>query len=125
MHVEKVLWGAIVFSTFIYAGMIFMIARNPEHSFEENVRSQMTLIVYGLALASFIAGTVLPGRLRAPARMKMIIALAIYESCAVFGLIGAFVAHDWRIFIPAWVLSLIGMMRVYPSGEPEFLPPSR
>lgn len=118
MTTDKILWGAMVVSTFIYAAMIYMIAPNPERSFEASARQQMTLVVYCMALAAFAASNFVPKLMRGPARLKMIVGAALAESCAIFGLVGAFVAHDWRIFVPTWILSLIGMWRVYPGDEP-------
>jgi hypothetical protein len=67
-------------------------------------------------LASFGAGFVVPGYIRVP-RTKMIAALALFEACAIYGLVAAFFARDWRLFLPTWIVGLIGMLRVYPSGD--------
>ena len=115
MKMDKVLWAAMVFSTVVYAGIAYMILRERAMSFEDALKLPYTLVFYGFALAAFIAGFVLPGLMHAPARVKMIIALAIFESCAIFGLMAAFLGRDWRLFIPAWIVSLIGMIRAYPS----------
>ena len=117
MQQDKVIWFAIVFSTFVYAMIAWMLHPNPAGTFEEAARRQTTLIFYGLALASFVMGFVLPGAMRVPARLKMILSLAIFESCAIFGLMAAFIARDWRLFIPAWIVALLGMWRVYPSSD--------
>ena len=117
MRVEKVIWFGIVFSTFIYAAIAYATLGTPEGSFDDAVKKQYTLILYPLALATFIAGLVLPGLMRSPARTKLVVVLAMFESVAVYGLLAAFLARDWRLFIPAWIVSLIGMLRVYPSGD--------
>ncbi len=117
MKTEKVIWAAMVFSTLIYAGMAYTILRERPTSFDDAVQQPYTLVLYAFALAAFVAGFVMPRLMRAPAKLKMVIALAIFESCAIFGLMAAFLAHDWRLFIPAWIVSLIGMMRVYPSAD--------
>ena len=117
MKIDKVLWAAMVFSTVIYAGMAYMVLRERPTSFEAALRQPYTLVLYGFALAAFVAGFILPRLMRAPGRLKMIIALAIFESCAIFGLMAAFLGHDWRLFIPAWIVALIGMMGVYPAGD--------
>ena len=115
MKTEKVLWAAMVFSTVVYAAVAYMILRERPSSFEDALKQPYTLVLYGFALAAFMAGFIVPGLMRAPARVKMIVTLAIFESCAIFGLMAAFLGRDWRLFIPAWIVSLIGMARAYPS----------
>ena len=117
MRQDKLIWFAIVFSTFIYAAIIYTLHPNPEGAFEDGVRKQMTLVLYGLAFASFVAALVIPPKLRGPARLKLVVGLALFEACAVYGLLAAFLARDWRLFVPAWIVALIGMWRLYPSAS--------
>jgi len=119
MKVEKVIWFAIVFSTFLYAAIVYTIAPNPEGTFGEAVkRNQLTLILYLVAFAEFVAASVVPSLMRSiPERTKLIVALAMYEACAIFGLVAAMFDRDWRLYIPTWVLALIGMLRVYPKQD--------
>lgn len=118
MKVEKLIWFAIVFSTVLYAAIVYTMAPNPEGTFGEAVkRNQLTLILYLVAFAEFVAAGVLPKLMRAPARTKLVVALAMYEACAIFGLVAAMIDRDWRLYIPAWILALIGMWRVYPSDD--------
>jgi hypothetical protein len=116
MKTDKVLWAAMVFSTVIYAVMAYVALGKDGGSFEERVRQPYALALYGMALASFVAGFVVPRSIRAP-RTRMIVGLALFEACAVFGLIAAFLARDWRLFLPAWIVGLIGMVRAYPSDD--------
>jgi hypothetical protein len=117
MNPDKVLWFALVFSTVIYAGIAYALFPNPEGSFEDAVRQQTTLIFYGLAVCSFLFGLTLPGRVPGPWRKKMIIAMGVFESCAIAGLVAAFLARDYRLFIPTWIIALLGMWKMYPSAE--------
>ena len=120
MNPSKLIWFAMVGSTLIYFAIIYTLGKPVEGSFQDAfMRHQFTPILYGIAAVTFIMGNVLPGRSRGPARLKMVIALALFESCAIYGLVAAFVVHDWRLFIPTWILCLIGMVRVYPSDEPS------
>jgi hypothetical protein len=125
MRQDKVLWFALVFSTVIYAAMVFVLYPNPAGSFEDAARQQTTLILYGLAFASFVAGLVAPTVMRGPARVKMIVAMAVFESCAIYGLLAAMLARDYRLFVPAWIVALLGMWRMYPSGEISETPEGR
>jgi hypothetical protein len=125
MQQPKLIWFAIAFSTVIYAVMAYTIASQPPQSFDESVRNPIVMVVYGLAVLSFVAGLAIPALLRrAPAQTRMIVTLAVFESCAVFGLIGAFISRDWRVYLPAWALAVIGFMRAWPSGEVTAVPGS-
>lgn len=118
MKQDKLIWLAIVFSTFVYAGIIYATAPNPQGSFEDAVKQQMPMILYALALVTFVAALVIPGLLqRSPARLKMIVALALFEACAIYGLMAAFIVHDWRVFVPTWIVALLGMWTKYPSSD--------
>lgn len=117
MKQDKLIWFAIVFSTFMYALVIWILYSKPEGSFEDGVRQQMTMVMYAAALIAFVFGLFVPGTMRGPARVKMIAGLAIFESCAIYGLVAAMLARDWRLFIPTWVVALLGMWRVYPSDS--------
>jgi hypothetical protein len=121
MKVDKMIWLGIVMSTFIYAGIVYTMFPNPEGAFEDGVKKQITLILYGVALATFVAALVVPNAIhaRSAARLKMVVALALFESCAIYGLLAAFLARDWRLFVPTWIVGLIGMWRVYPSDSSE------
>lgn len=118
MKLEKLIWFAIVFSTFMYMVIVYAIAPNPEGTFGEAVkRNQLTLILYLVAFAEFVAASVVPSLIRKPERTKLIVALALYEACAILGLMAAMIDRDWRLYIPTWVLALIGMLRVYPKQD--------
>lgn len=119
MTTDKILWGAMVVSTFVYFAIIYMLGKPVEGSFQEAfMRTQFPLILYGIAAVTFVMANILPARNRGPARLKMVMALALFEACVIYGLVAAFLVKDWRLFIPTWILGLIGMLRVYPSDEP-------
>ncbi|HYC61913.1 MAG TPA: hypothetical protein VEK79_20350 [Thermoanaerobaculia bacterium] len=118
MRHERIIWGAIVFSTVIYFILVYTMAPNPVRPFEEAVRSNTTLTPYLLALAMFVAAMLVPKRLvSAPPRMRMIVALSLFEACAIFGLMAAFLQQDWRLFIPPWILAVIGFVSVWPRED--------
>jgi len=118
MKQDKLIWFAIVFSTFIYAAIVYTLAPNPEGSFGDAVKQQMPMILYGVAAVTFIAALVIPNLLqRSPARVKMIVALALFEACAIYGLMAAMLVKDWRLFVPTWIIALLGMWTKYPSSD--------
>ena len=118
MNQQKIIWGALVFSTFIYVGIAYSLAPDPALPFSESVAQPMALAVYGVAFAAFLAAMVVPSLLvSAPPRLKMIVAMGMFESCSIMGLVAAILLKDWRLIVPAWIASLIGFMREYPSSE--------
>jgi hypothetical protein len=117
MRQQKILWGALFVSTVIYVFMAWFLAPVAKRPFEESLRNPMTLVMYGAAIASFVGGLMFPRLVNAPAQKKMIMALALFESCSIFGLVAAFTQQDWRLIIAPWIASLIGFMREWPSGE--------
>lgn len=118
MNQPKLIWFAIAFSTVVYAIIAYTTNPTPAGSFDAAVRNPVILILYLAALSSFAAATIIPKLLqRAPAQTRMILGLAIYESCAIFGLVAAFLGHDWRLYLGPWALALIGFMRVFPGNE--------
>jgi MFS family permease len=118
MTQQRIIWFALVASTVMYAVIVYTLAPVPPRPFEESVRSTFTLAMYALAFMEFIAALILPGRLpQADSRKKMIVAMAMFESCAIFGLVAAFVQHDWRVYVPAWIAALIGFVREWPREE--------
>lgn len=114
----KIFWFAIAGSTVIYLVIAYMVTPAPARPFAESVRTTMTLAMYAAAFAAFIAGLVIPSLLRqSPAHQKMIVALALFEGCATCGLVAAFVQQDWRLYVPAWIVALIGIVREFPRGD--------
>lgn len=117
MRQDKLIWFAIVFSTFIYAVIIYTLYPRPEGPFEAAVKQPIALSLYGIAVLTFFAALMAPGFLRGPARLKMIVSLALFEACAIYGLLAAFLTRDWRLFVPTWIVALLGMWRAYPSDS--------
>ena len=52
-------------------------------------------------------------------RQRLIVALALYESAAIYGLIAAFLKLDWRLYFVPWAIAVLGFIRVFPTGEPQ------
>jgi F0F1-type ATP synthase membrane subunit c/vacuolar-type H+-ATPase subunit K len=118
MNQQRIIWLAIVFSTFVYVFLAYTFGPNPSATFTEAVSDTMTLAMYAAAFATFMAALVMPGMLvQSPPRLKMIIALALFEACTIFGLVAAVLHHDWRLIVPPWIASLVGFMREWPSSE--------
>ncbi|MDQ3281930.1 MAG: hypothetical protein M3Q69_11020 [Acidobacteriota bacterium] len=119
MSPSKLIWIAIAFSTGIYAFIAFTVAGQAEQPFDASVKDPIVLVLYGLAVMVFIVAGILPRMLTtAPARVRMIVGMALYEACAVFALVAAFLRHDWRLYLAPWALAVIGFARLWPgSGD--------
>ena len=118
MRQQRIIWFAIVFSTVIYAVIAYTMAPVPPRPFEESLRTTFTILFYAVAFVSFIAAMLMPDRLpQSASRQKMIVAVAMFEACAVLGLVAAFVQQDWRLYVPTWIAALIGFVREFPRDE--------
>lgn len=118
MRQQKIIWGALVFSTFIYVGIAYFLAPDPVLPFSESVMKLEALMFYGVAFVTFIVALVFPGQLvNLPQQKRMIVAMATFEASTIMGLVAAIMLKDWRLIVPAWIASLVGFMREYPSDE--------
>lgn len=116
MSQRKTIWFAIVMSTFVYAVIVYSLSRGwPQPGpLAAAIQQQIVLGLYAAAIAMFFAALTIPGRI-AHHHQRFIVRLALFESCAIFGLLVAFLTRDWRLFLAPWVLSLIGFISNYPS----------
>ena len=117
MNPRVIIWFAIVMSTVIYLvlGITFSGDASQYHLLG---RDQYVPVLHGVALVMFVIGWyVVPRVIRSNDQMRMIVSLAVFESCAIFGLLGAFLTKDWRIYLFPWALALIGFIRVFPRAS--------
>lgn len=110
---RKIVWFGLVMSVVIYVVMAYMTSQeNASQPFDDAVRHPWALPMYGIAVVMFIIATVVSRTMK---QAGWISGLALYESCAIFGLMAAFIAKDWRLLLPAAALALIGMARLFPG----------
>jgi hypothetical protein len=118
MQIQRMIWFGIAVSTLFYGGIIFAVANKPTATFEAAVRSPMVLGPYVMAALIFMIGLLWPMISSAsPARVKMIIRMALFEACAIFGLVAAFISHDFRIYLAPWALAAAGFFLAFPTAE--------
>jgi hypothetical protein len=116
----RVIFFAILLSTVIYAVIVWATTfqRVAAQSLEDELQSPITLGLYGAGLVMYIMAFVIPTRI--PRRSARYIARwAMLESIAIFGLIDALLFGDWRLYLPPWIIALIGFSRAFPHGEPR------
>ena len=115
MQIQRVIWFGIAVSTLFYAGIIYLAANKPSTTFDATVRSPMVFGPYLMAAAVFVIGLVWPlVPSAAPARVRMIVRMALFEACAVFGVVAAFANRDWRIYLAPWALAIAGFFLAFP-----------
>jgi multisubunit Na+/H+ antiporter MnhF subunit len=124
MSQQRVIWFAIVMSTVIYLVIALQLAPNAGGDFDASASRMPAPVLYAVALGVFLfAWFVAPRVIRAPnAQTRMIIHLSLFEAVAVFGLMAAFLAEDWRLYLPAWVLSVVGFIRELPRDSSRTAP---
>lgn len=117
MNPRVIIWFAIVMSTVIYLVIGITFSGEPSE-YNLLVRDKYVPVLYGIALVMFAIGWfVMPRVIRSSADVRMIMGLAIFESCAIFGLLGTFLTKDWRVYLFPWALALIGFIRVFPRAS--------
>ena len=125
MQQLRIIWFALLASTLIYCFIAWtMSTQHAARPFDESVRSPMVLGLYGIGLVDFVLATMVSIAMRdRPLRLRMILSMALYEACAIFGLVAAFLTQDWRIYLAPWALTIIGFLRMFPTAEDTRLTP--
>ena len=119
-RVFQVVWIALFIATCIYAVLDWVVVGHLVHvqTFEQELRSPLVLVLYALAVVAFFAAFAFT----ATRRQNVYVArLALFEACAIFGLIAAFLTNDWRLFLPTWALAVVGFVQTLPPRA-EYTP---
>ena len=121
MQIERLIWFAMLVSTAIYAVILYLLAGHPTASFDAHFRDPLIVILYVLAVGTFFLATIFPNAFmkEAQPRQRLIVALALYESAAVYGLVASFFKLDWRLYFAPWAIAILGFIRVFPTSEPQ------
>jgi hypothetical protein len=115
MMQQRFLWFGLVFSTLLYGILAYATQRNFRlQPIEMMLRRPLVIIVYAIAVVIFFAASAITSR----TMQRFTLQLALFDAVAIIGLLAAMLARDWRLYLPAWVLALIGFVRVFP-GEVE------
>jgi cation transport ATPase len=116
-RIRQLMWVALFIATCIYGVVDFIVIRPllPLHTFEDELRTPVVLVLYALAIVAFVIGR----SIAVSSRNRYTARLALMESCAIFGLVAAFVLNDWRLYFPTWVLSAIGFLQTFPPRVEE------
>ena len=131
----RVIWGALLLSTVIYVILASVLVQGSDNNLDRGLfYSPVPLMLYGLGLVMFGLSFFLPklfmnqgvrsnpGQASIPSRegpsrirQALIVRYALLESCAIFGLVAAFLSQEWQLILPLWVVSAAGFLMAYPS----------
>ena len=112
MRQLRIIYFALIASTFIYAGIVWVLvgSRAPMGTLEQEFRNPRILPFMLLSLATFTVSFSLT-------RLPWITRWSIVEVIAIYGLIATFLSNDWRLFAIGWVLSLVGFVIAFPREQ--------
>jgi hypothetical protein len=107
---QRLLWFALVFTTFLYGVLAYATSRNFRlQPIELMLRRPFMIAAYVIGVALFF--------LALRMTRHFIAQLALFDAVAIMGLLAAMILRDWRIYLPAWGLALVGFVRVYPTAR--------
>jgi thiamine transporter ThiT len=110
MMQQRLLWFALVFTTFLYGILAYATERNYRlQPIELMLRRPFVIAAYVIGLALFF--------LALRMSQRFVVQLALLDAVAIMGLLAAMLMRDWRIYLPAWAFALVGFVRVYPSED--------
>jgi hypothetical protein len=116
---RRLIWSAIVFSTLLYGILAYATERQYTlQPFSAALRRPIVIVLYLIALAVYGTAFVVSNAMlrNAGASAGAFVAqLALFEAVTILGLVAAFIGHDWRLYLPAWMLALVGFFTRYPS----------
>lgn len=108
MMQQRLLWFALVFTTILYGIFAYATERNYRlQPIELMLRRPFVIAAYVIGIALFF--------LSLRMAQRFVAQLALLDAVAIMGLVAAILMRDWRIYLPAWGLALIGFVRVYPT----------
>lgn len=119
-RVFQLIWVALFIATCIY-GVIDWVVVGPHfhvQTLEQELRSSMVLGFYAVGVAVFLSAFALTATRRQNIFMAR---LALFEACAICGLLAAFLTNDWRLYLPTWALAAIGFLQTLPPSA-EYTP---
>ena len=116
---RRIIWVAILTSTLIYGFILYIVTKPyPQAPLADVLKQPIVLALYvvglGTYIASFVVSTIIEQRGKAD--VAFIVRLALLEAVTIYGTVAAFIMHDWRVFIPPFVLTFIGLARVFPQA---------
>jgi hypothetical protein len=119
----RILYFAFILATVIY-GVVAWAGTNQRieaQSLADELRAPNTLALYGACVVVHVAAFLVTMRMH-PRSRRFIVRWALLESVCVLGLIAAMLHGDWRLYLPPWILALLGFGRSFPNRHLQTLP---
>ena len=118
---QRAIWAALLIAVVVYCLIAFMLGQaNAAQPFAENFRDVFVEVMYAVAIVMFGVGFFIRARLREmgrPPRLYNIVGWALFESVTLYGLIPAFIHHDWRLVAGPAMLSVAAFVMTFPQVD--------
>lgn len=128
MPILKIIWVALLICVLIYGAVLWQIAvtwsETEPRSIEQLGANPFVLVLALMALISMAMAFTIPnlmmrGRELTPdvIRVRSIVQWALIETVAIYGLVGAFIVQDARVFVAFGSVAILGFLLTFPSSE--------
>ena len=119
-----VIWAALLVSIAIYAGIIVMMSQTWEPKTGNPLQANPIVLILGAAaVGSLLMAFVVPAQMLTEdkgferIRSAYVIRWALIESVAIYGVTGAFLTLDPRVFFVGGAVAVAAMLLAFPSEE--------
>ena len=125
--VQRVVWGALLFSQLVYLVVALVIADPSPEAVEEMANNPMPMIFFGIGLVEIgLAVFLIPNIIKPPENptnvsqllTSRIVQWAIVESAIILGLVNAFQGGSNTVIIGLFVVSVLAMLKTFPTDIP-------
>jgi hypothetical protein len=128
MPVLKIIWMALLACVAIYGGVLWQMAamwEKPERlSMQQLAANPIVLVLALMGLLSLVMAFTIPNMMmrgheltQDTIRVRSIVQWALIETVAIYGLVGAIITRDPRIFIAFGSVAILGFLLTFPSAE--------
>ena len=125
--VQRVVWGALLFSQLVYLVVALVIADPSPEAVEEMANNPMPMIFFGIGLVEIgLAVFLIPNIIKPPENptnvsqlfTTRIVQWAIVESAIILGLLNAFQGGTNTVIIGLFVVAVLAMLKTFPKNIP-------
>ena len=125
--VQRVVWGALLFSQLVYLVVALVVADPSPEAVEEMANNPMPMIFFGIGLVEIgLAVFLIPNIIKPPENptnvsqllTSRIVQWAIVESAIILGLVNAFQGGSNTVIIGLFVVSVLAMLKTFPTDIP-------
>ena len=125
--VQRVVWGALLFSQLVYLVVALVIADPSPEAVEEMANNPMPMIFFGIGLVEIgLAVFLIPNIIKPPENptnvsqllTSRIVQWALVESSVILGLINTFKGGTNTVIIGLFVVAVLAMLKTFPKNIP-------